>query len=369
MPTENLSTVSPGGDQGFTNNGGEYSSIVTCEASQQGKFPDLVANDMNEVWECYTMEETTAAALTIGSWTTDATRDVVVKAAAGHEHNGDRNAGFRFTYTGTGGLAWNHQSNYITSQDLVLNHTGGGTRTVLGHWNAGPQYFERLICRRVGSGRAYGQGTTNTTITLRNCVLSSTSSGHSAVQCDGRYGANAVFQSCTIINETETGVEWCIDWTGSSTDISHSFINCVLYADAYTESIDGSQGGYDGTSENTNNAYKTGNLALANDANGTFIDKTAFTDFANQDFSPVAGGALVGVGADWSGNARFPYTDDITRTARVAPWDIGAYETAAAGGVTFDGPDIIDQPQGVENEAFVFDENGEGTVASRFSVT
>lgn len=40
--------------------------------------------------------------------------------------------------------------------------------------------------------------------------------------------------------------------------------------------------------------------------------------------------------------------------------------SAGVAGVTFDGPDIVDQT-GIEDVLFSFDENGEGTVASRFT--
>lgn len=101
------------------------------------------------------------------------------------------------------------------------------------------------------------------------------------------------------------------------------------------------------------------------------INTDVFENYAGGDYTPAAGELLdsaITPGANLSAD----FTDDITGYTRPGlpdPWCIGAYEIQGGGAVVqWDGPSIIDQ-DGVENDFFLFDDDGAGNVASRFSGT
>jgi hypothetical protein len=70
MATTVIHTIKP--------SGGDYTSLSAWEAAQQR---DLVALDEIAVAECYAFEDTTR--VTIDGWTTDATRNIIVRPAPG----------------------------------------------------------------------------------------------------------------------------------------------------------------------------------------------------------------------------------------------------------------------------------------------
>ena len=91
-----------------------------------------------------------------------------------------------------------------------------------------------------------------------------------------------------------------------------------------------------------------------------------WTDPANGDLRPVAAQALDDNGVNLYGT----FINDAINYIRpdALDWTIGAYEVQGAPPAepTFNGPDIVDQT-GDENVLFVFDENAEGDVASRYT--
>ena len=80
-------------------------------------------------------------------------------------------------------------------------------------------------------------------------------------------------------------------------------------------------------------------------------------DYRNGNY--VVGGAPTFTASGWT----FPLT--VNPTVPLLGWGL-AIGPGAAAGVTFDGPNIVPQT-GTENVLYTFDENAEGTVASRFT--
>jgi hypothetical protein len=74
--------------------------------------------------------------------------------------------------------------------------------------------------------------------------------------------------------------------------------------------------------------------------------------------------AILGSGYTFDANG-WTHTLTTNPTSPVLGWGLAVGPTAA-GGVTFDGPNIVAQ-SGTQDQVFTFDENGEGTVASRFT--
>jgi hypothetical protein len=274
------------------------------------------------------------------SWTTDTTRKVVLRAAAGHEHKGvrrkDGGTGFLQEHSTT---PWTLNIPNIEFIDLEIG-TSGDWYVFWG--GVSPTLIDRCIIANEAATNTSAISDDNRSVafTIRNCLIITSKWGISVFTG----GTLSIIENCTVITPTGSGQNGIYGGTATNCVAHNFFDNCMIpSAQSYCASTDGTASG-------------TGAVTGVVDAD--------FVDFANGDYKPATAGKLDGAGTDLSGT----FTVDITGATRTQ-WDIGAYGIVAAGGVTFDGPNIIDQPQGVLNEVFVFDENGEGTVASRFSVT
>jgi len=100
MPTEVIKTIKPAG-------GGDYTSLNSWEVANR---KDLVAADEVSVPECYSggscITPGSTFVMNSTSWTTDATRRIVVRAATGEEHVGVWDTGKAYIEsTSTGGSA------------------------------------------------------------------------------------------------------------------------------------------------------------------------------------------------------------------------------------------------------------------------
>jgi hypothetical protein len=334
--------------------GGDYSSIVAWESAKQGILSEP------EILECYkgtTVEGAWQAdgslneALQIAGWTTTAANNIVIQAAAGEEHNGVllENGGNGFKLISTTAVS----TVELHTVDLVINDIeieANAERSALS-WGAADLsvavYLNRVIVNKtVGTNLAVAAINCDTRaadidLTCTNCLILSTSRTVDSRGPQKYY--NCIFDGGDMIN------------IGAS----------IVFTNVLSISRVGSGWyGNNGTATNcaANDGTAFGTSPVQNVSTVAGVD---LVDPDNKNYNVVASGVLDGAGFD---NTAAGYTDDIAGNTRSVPWEIGAYEIAAAGGVTFDGPDIVAQT-GTENEVFVFDENGEGTVASRFSVT
>src|SRR5574340_467643 len=114
MPTTNTKTIKP--------SGGDYTSLSAWEAGRQA---DLVTGDIIEVAECYAMNDTTP--FTIAGWTTDATRYIEIRTAAGEGHAGTWSTS-KYYLSGTNATLIDVQEEFVRILGLQgqLTYTGSG---------------------------------------------------------------------------------------------------------------------------------------------------------------------------------------------------------------------------------------------------
>jgi hypothetical protein len=350
--------------------------MIAWEAAAQGFH---LAGDQT-ILECYAGTSTNDAwkadgtldeKFVIDSWPNiTATDNITIRAAAGEGHGGVYGTGFRLLSTGNGDVV-NLNEPYCVFQDISLETTRTTRRAVYFNSSGDFSIVERCIFSSphnyssaqgvLGFSAVTGLTIRNSLIlytgadatakyfhTLRNSMTGNVMDGCSFIPLDGS-PAPTVISVSTIGNDSQNPWE---------------FFNCVFYASTWRDLASGdiTYGATD------TNAFAAGIDTTVGTNPVTGIVTTDFENYTNDEYTPASGQNL-----DGSVNAGLTraYTDDITTFStglvRVAPYEIGAYEIAgAAPGVTFDGPNIIAQ-SGVQNDPFSFDENGEGTVASRFT--
>lgn len=305
MATEIVKTIKP--------SGGDYTSLSAAEAGEQR---DLVAADEIAVFECYSMQDTTA--VTILGWTTDATRYIEIKTPGAERHDGKWNTAKYYLEadaSGTGTLTISEDN--VRVEGLQIRHTAGS-----------PSGSDSAL-RPVSTG-----GTTD--IRVNKCILRA---GRFTVRIEsgsnhywwnnmiygGSVGGLVVtssialdIYSCTIIGGDTYGL------VRSSGTVTAK--NCYAYAS-------GTGDAYSGTITKTTCASDdtTGSAGLQNIA----YDTSNFTNVTggSEDLHLPSGSNLVDVGTDTSGDsAPMDFTDDIDGDSRGATWDVGADEYVAAVG-------------------------------------
>lgn len=296
--------------------GGDY---TTLNAAFAGEVGNLVSLDRQLDIVCDAFSDTTMANTGAG-WTTDATRFVRVKAAAGAENKGIKDQGYHVTGDGNRGVL--SYISHLRFEDIQIAATSGGIGLqqvadvgdirvdrcyVIGLSNEGI----RIPARASGSG----------TLLVRNSVVVGGLS-HAATSLVTLYVYN-----CVILgNTTEPGP------------------NTAYYKNV----IFGSGGdllsyGGDGASVSVTNCASDETLTLnagtgwgyyqvdggGNRSNQTFT----FVDAANGNYHLASNDAgALDYGTDLSGDATWPFSGDIDGVTRTGTWDIGADEYVADGG-------------------------------------
>jgi hypothetical protein len=345
-----ISTCSQNDTSGNTSGGGEwYTTLTLWEAAAQTRF-GTTAN--REIVECYNdFGGDLVDPTLVADWgATTATDYPLIRAAAGQGHGGVYGAGFTLSNT-TDQQTLILRQEYAAVEDISVKNAAGVANGQAISLDANNTTVQRCIGLNESTGsssRCFQSGGGRTGIAVRNCLLIQrpTGSAHSGLSVFN-IASSGVIDNVTAIGEP--GSNRLFNNNDNAAGIVMT--NCAAYRE---------------TAESACFRNHNGTNNIANDTSGTITGLVTgdFVDFAGNDFNPAPSGNLDGTGADLSGT----FTDDIAGNTRSVPWEIGAYEIVAASGVTFDGPDIVAQT-GTENEVFVFDENGEGTVASRFSVT
>jgi hypothetical protein len=326
-----------------------YTSLSTWEAAQE---QDLVAGGNTMVLRCYNDWDTgdgLGGAVNIAGWTSSATNSVTIEAAAGNTHNGIPGTGFRMTASLT--TVFRSSIVGLRLRDFQIVSTGTASfASLLLEAGSDDTIIERVIIVEkgtAGSARAGIQAFGGTgDITCRNClIVNETGVGDQGLVILPDAGLSVVVDSCTIVGGWNRSIV-----TGGNA-AAGTIRNCLAY------------GGTTLWAQNTqwstreNNASEDGSAGGNNPVHNVVVGD--FVNYAGGDYTPTIDGKLSNAAADLS----VSFTDDIARFTRIA-WDIGAYENQSA--VRFLGPDIVTQT-GTENTLFSFDENGEGTVASRFT--
>lgn len=294
MPTVRTVTVK--------SSGGDYSSLSSAEAGEQG---DLVSLDRQLDIECYSMSDT--AAVTVNGWTTDATRYVRIFTPSAERHDGKWNTSkYRLELNAAYVAPLTLNEAYTRVEGLQIKQTGVSGATV--------QMCDECV--------------------LDACIVWSSSS-----TSGGLNTANvAAAAACRLQNSVVMGA-------GGSTGVSGGYNramnadNCTISGWANGYSVSGAGGSaarncYSGN--NTGSDYSGGTLTTcaSEDLTGTSGLRSIAYSTANfvsvtggsEDFHLVSGSALIDVGTDLSAT----FTTDIDGATRSGTWDIGADEYAGA---------------------------------------
>ena len=293
-PTSNSYTYSQtGSDESSTTHGtsgGDYSLMSDWENAQDG---NLVTADEIRVLECYNdWPDGLENSCTMATWTTDATRYPIIRAAANHGHGGLMGNGFKMK---ANGRVLDIQADYVVVEDIEMEHTGTSITT--------PVDISRTNCL------------------INRCIITCPNASRSStyyVVSSSSASANSTIRNCLIYsaNGRGTGTMYCnmynntiiCDTYGIFTSATNSPIyknNLIYLTGTQGTAILGSGTGnesYNATSDST----ATGVGAV------TGITSTVFQDFANDDFRPVEASAVDGAGEDLSAF----FTDDITGATR-----------------------------------------------------
>lgn len=284
--------------------------MSTWESSEQ---TNLVTDGNTHVLECYGDWPTGLSdELGLAGWTADATHFITIKSASGYEHGGVSidSGGTGFMMYGTSNPTANIAVPYTVMQDIELQRVGN----VILNYGTSPSdgansLFQRLILRN----RSYSTGSTDIAVrTPSNSVLRNTEILIGGRGVDVRNPTGVSILNCTVVADHASSAY------GILLDSAITIKNTVVYGFA-TEDVFGTPG--------TEANCATGDGSLSGTGAVSGITTSDFNDYASDDLSPAAAGALIGAGTDLSGT----FTDDVAGNTRSA-WDIGAYEYIAAGG-------------------------------------
>ena len=333
---------------------GDYTTMSSWESATQGLFDATEPCSLT----CYdgdyggTNGALSELVYILGWPDPTPTNNVTITVADGNWHEGvlaapDSMTGFKMR---GGGTSIDCQIPNVTIERLtLLTDTTSNTKPALLLQNGGTDTIVNQCIILASSNRAYGIYTRNTASgTIATNIISNCRTGF--ITQSG--GAVATYYNCLAFG-------------------AHGFVSEDLNTDTFINCSDLSGDNFAAAGfapGSTNNASSGASSVGPNPQ--VLVDivnpNVDYIDPVNLDFNPEPGGKLDNTGVNQSTEFTVDITD-ATRAAGVAPWEIGPYEIAgAAPGVTFDGPDIVAQ-SGLENDPFSFDENGEGTVASRFT--
>lgn len=304
-------------DIGGGNN--DYSTLSAAEAAQEAIRPNLVANDEQLIFRMFAFNDTTAASIA-GTWTTDATRRIVVTSPSGQRHSGTFNT------------ARAYMSN-TASNCLTMN-----VANTLVEWMQFTVSTANVTCITTNSAG----------VMIRNCILRATDVNpqilcsitaactirNTLVYNSGRHGIFVNSNTVTLQNVTVAGCPRNGIWNlgGTANVICTNVLASGNGNGTTLFDFDNSGGGM------------TGNMTTCASADGTADDFGGTGNRAGQTFSFVNAGSgdfhltssdagARDFGTDLSGT--FP--DDIDGETRSGTWDIGAdeYLAPASGGFPF----------------------------------
>lgn len=318
--------------------GGDYSTYSGWVA---GEARDLVSLDEIAVAEIYNdwpagLSESSPSDISNTNFITDADHPVILRAAAGHRHNGTmmdgsgNYTGANLVISGSGSYTWN--AYFMVVDGLILRHLQSSTsarhlmNTSIGTGGAKPDnliIFRDCIGGNLSTNSASSvfRATNRRDIALINCLAYE---GQVHFTFGSNVASNTWVLNCTSIGAGNYG------FISGDNNAPAELINCLATGSGTADfNIRG------GNKSVTYCAASDSSLPVGtgNRNSQTFV----FRDAANDDYrlDPTDTGAL-GYGQDLSAHSVFPFSADILGVARGTTWDIGAFQVTTSGG----GPDI-----------------------------
>mgnify|MGYP001618703724 FL=1 len=286
--------------------GGDYTSRSAFEAAVPA---NLVTLDQQWSGVIDAFEDTIA--VTVAGTTTDATRYVEFRVASGQGHAGKWDATKAKLIVSAGTAFYNDQPYTRIIGDQISD---SANYDVTLRDNFGDFRGDKLILKETGTeGLAVLLNSNNSH--LRNSVIYD-----SFVGIQNNLGANHYVYNCTIQNCT-TGLKNVANTTIGKNILVKGGTTCFVFVAgtmnlSYCASSDATADDWGGTGNRISQTF-------------TFVDETG------DDFHLAVGDAgAKDYGVDLSGDANYPFSDDIDGQTRSGTWDIGADEYVAAGGET-----------------------------------
>jgi hypothetical protein len=323
MATEVIKIVDPDGGTGY-----DYLSLNTWEAGEQ---KDLVTADQIAVAKCRATGGTAdTTAVTINGWTTDATRYIKIwtDPTESYRHNGKWNTGkyrLDMTTADTQPLMINVGHVKIDGLQMRSNNRSQIDWTQVPSGVSSTLWVSNSIMRP-NPANEYGAGITiysanaNYAYIWNNIIYDNTGTSGKGILSNSlsvnltMYAYNNTIQNCTLGLSREAGTFI------AKNNIVKGSGNTNAYVGTFTTS-----------DYNATDGTDTGDGGAHSRISQTFT----FADEANDDFHLASNDAGArNYGTDLSGDTYLPFSDDIDGQTRSAPWDIGADEYVAAGGLS-----------------------------------
>jgi len=286
--------------------GGHYASLSSWVAAMQSTYPNLVTSDVVLIAECYNdWPSGLNDQVGITGFTTDSTRNIIVRAADGHQHTGIPGTGF-WLYFNTNGVIFSlGTGSNVVVDGIEINSVGSsysysylvqlGTLTILQNCLCvADAKTHQGIKFMVGAG-----GNFSIAPKAINCIVfNAGTSGAYRSNAGGSFHA-AIAYNCSAIDST----------VGFSTGNSEMLVqNCLAYncTTSYQNSF---------YSTSSNNAASDGSTVTPPGTNPLTVNivSSDFVDPANGDFSIPSTSQLRDAGADLSAEG---FTTDILGNPR-----------------------------------------------------
>jgi hypothetical protein len=316
---------------------------------------DLPTEDVQVIFELYDDADFTERVVVSGT-TTDATRNVVFRAASGEQHTGLLDTGVHFEPTAATGHIWTILDDFIGLQGLELQQyasSGGSDECVRvgdGSNAAVGLFIDKCIISTLNTGDTdgdgvyaggYSVGSSGNPVTLRDCVL--TDFGRAGIHAQSFTGTTN--QYFDIVNCTINGGARGFGYTifGSGSNLVVRMINAIITDTATADfAATGVVIGTLTTTGSSNNFDERGQVPGAGSPNPITATDSAspgagdwciFTSISGDDFrlQEDADNDVIDGGVGPASNSLVSTIDIIGATRSGTTCDPGAFEIADGG--------------------------------------
>lgn len=306
--------------------GGDYSSLISAEAGEQG---DLVALDRQLNIECYSFDDNNSSQFSLDGWTTDTTRYVKIYTPSTERHDGKWNTS-KYRFRVTSGFAGFFNSFKINEDYTIIDGLQVSAEPDSGNSRGAVQISDTTAGCRVSNnvirvvpgvsqtshlGIALGHSGGNV-FAWNNIIYltggTPTSSSEGVKNDTGNFTYN-----CYCYNNTVYGWATGIHKIAGNAIVAKNNL-CNGNTTDYSGSFDASSVG--NISEDTTSPNSSLRSKVV-----TFVDEANF-DLRLDSSDTSAKNA----GTDLSGDSALPFSTDIVGSARTVLWDIGAWEIVSS---------------------------------------
>lgn len=307
--------------------GGDYTTIVSWEANQQG---DLVAADEIQKGELYS--ETYTDLTTIDGSTTDSTRYMLLSSNSAHRHDGTSGGGGAVIDPTSSGHVFMVSDDYFHAEWLRITGWVGSSSEAFRVNNTGLVIDKCIIHDSpIDNQDGVYAGSDNITINIRNTIFYDIKRGAVVNQTVSFGGVVLNIFNCTAYNCNDDA-DVTIKGQFSANSGTINVRNCASFDvvnsidnDDFWKAAGASWGTSSHNISSDTSATTTGSNSINSKAS---TDQFVSVTGGSEDLHLKTGADCIDVGVDLSGT----FTDDIDGITRSGTWDMGADELVAAAG-------------------------------------